>query len=174
MPGKDRILAFSELQLYANGDNNDNVARKNGVKAIQSSTLLPQYEASNAIDDTANTTERRNVITQTELEDNPWWKIDLGINRAISKVVLWNRQDCCTEGLSGATIGLLGSDGNPTKEMTIGDSTGITKFGIYFSPNDTPTPKLDQTRYVRVSLEGDNKILCLSGKHTPVLKCFGS
>ncbi len=33
----------------------------------------------------------------TQREDNPWWQVDLGMEIAIEKVVIYNRQDCCTE-----------------------------------------------------------------------------
>ncbi|NOS90584.1 MAG: DUF4476 domain-containing protein [Cyclobacteriaceae bacterium] len=33
----------------------------------------------------------------TQLEDNPWWQVDLGMEIAIDKIVVYNRQDCCSE-----------------------------------------------------------------------------
>ncbi len=33
----------------------------------------------------------------TQLEDNPWWQVDLGMEIAIDKIVIYNRQDCCSE-----------------------------------------------------------------------------
>ncbi|MFN7492227.1 MAG: discoidin domain-containing protein [Cyclobacteriaceae bacterium] len=33
----------------------------------------------------------------TQREDNPWWQVDLGMEIAIEKIVIYNRQDCCSE-----------------------------------------------------------------------------
>lgn len=33
----------------------------------------------------------------TQREYNPWWQVDLGMEIAIDKIVIYNRQDCCSE-----------------------------------------------------------------------------
>ncbi|XP_078602190.1 uncharacterized protein LOC144876595 isoform X2 [Branchiostoma floridae x Branchiostoma japonicum] len=38
--------------------------------------------------------------THTQLTDNPWWRVDLGSARSIGDVVIFNRQDCCSERLN--------------------------------------------------------------------------
>ncbi|XP_054841924.1 fucolectin-like [Eublepharis macularius] len=42
--------------------------------------------------------------THTNLENNPWWSVDLGREYAISLVVVKIRQDCCGDRIQGATI----------------------------------------------------------------------
>ncbi len=46
----------------------------------------------------------------TQREDKPWWEVDLGMEIAIEKVVIYNRQDCCSERARMIQI-LLSSDG---------------------------------------------------------------
>ena len=43
-------------------------------------------------------------------DKNPWWQVDLGSSVDVTKVKIYNRQDCCQSRLSGATIQLLDED----------------------------------------------------------------
>ena len=86
LPGKDRILSLAEVQVVS-GD--VNVAR-NG-KASQSSV---DYEgaAERAIDGNTNGDyETAKSTTHTRQENDPWWEVDLGEEKALDSVVVWNR-----------------------------------------------------------------------------------
>ena len=41
----------------------------------------------------------RGSTTHTELQDDPWWQVDLGLSGPIQSVQIWNRTDCCSERL---------------------------------------------------------------------------
>jgi hypothetical protein len=54
---------------------------------------------------------------------NPWWMVDFKGSYEISKIVVWNRADCCSTALSNATISLLNEDSDVVCEL---DSIGNT------------------------------------------------
>jgi len=43
------------------------------------------------------------TCTHTDIQDNPWWAVDLGSFYYITTVVVHNREDCCSERLAGIT-----------------------------------------------------------------------
>ncbi len=66
---------------------------------------------------------------------NPWWKMDLNIGcsaATVVKVLVWNRQDCCSARLNGATVALLDQAGTILAIRTIGSSVTIATldFGL--------------------------------------------
>lgn len=68
--------------------------------AIQSSTIESNV-AGNAL------AGGMDDLAHTDCEDSPWWMVDLFETRAISSVVVKNRQDCCQERLDGVLVELL-------------------------------------------------------------------
>lgn len=94
LPGKDKILSLAEVEVFAkNADGQlENIAPRG--KARQSTSYKTGL-APLAIDGvTDGVYYRSNSVTHTEIGGtDPWWEVDLGENRAISKIVLWNRTD---------------------------------------------------------------------------------
>jgi len=68
-------------------------------KAEQSSTGHGG-RASRAVDGNTNGNYGRLSCSHTRRTNNPWWNVDLGQVRTISRVIVWNRQDCCTSRLN--------------------------------------------------------------------------
>ncbi|XP_078579508.1 uncharacterized protein LOC144863813 isoform X3 [Branchiostoma floridae x Branchiostoma japonicum] len=69
-------------------------------KASQSSLLRSEYPAERAVDgNTGTILYPRQECTHTDLEYEPWWKVDLGDTYVISHVRVINRGDCCGERL---------------------------------------------------------------------------
>ncbi|HAB15428.1 MAG TPA: GDSL-type esterase/lipase family protein [Verrucomicrobiota bacterium] len=99
-------LTLAEVQVFSGGQN---IAPQG--RAQQSSTLY-SGEASRAID--GNTDGAYGNASQThskEFEDNPWWELDLGGERSIEAVEVWNRTDGdLGKRLDGYTLVIL--DGN--------------------------------------------------------------
>ena len=62
-----------------------------------------------------------------------WWEVDLGQDVAVSKVVIYNRIDCCRERLSNSKVSLLNYQGTILKSYTIVDATGIDMFSLLIS-----------------------------------------
>jgi hypothetical protein len=88
MPGKQKILSLAEAQIISEGQN---IAPAG--KATQSSTAY-EGPAQLAIDGNTNGHYfEAKSTTHTAQSDNPWWEIDLGAERPIEQMVLWNRTD---------------------------------------------------------------------------------
>ncbi len=96
-------LTLAEVQVFSEGQN---LAPRG--QATQSSTSN-NGDAARAIDGNTDGAYGSSSQTHTrESEDRPWWEVDLGGERAIDSVVIWNR----TEGdlgrrLEGYTLTLL-------------------------------------------------------------------
>jgi hypothetical protein len=66
-----------------------------GNFAAQSSTF-GAHSAGRAVDGILLSNPANNSVATTNIENNPWWQIDLGSDQPISKVRLWNRTDWLT------------------------------------------------------------------------------
>lgn len=99
-------LTLAEVEVFSGGKN---IATQG--KARQSS-VGSGGEAGHAIDGKTDGVYASGTLTHTqENERNPWWEVDLGGNRSIDSVVVWNR----TEGelgkrLEGFTLKVLDAD----------------------------------------------------------------
>ncbi len=86
LPGKERYLSLAEVQVF-NGD--VNLALKG--KASQSSVDF-EGAAERAIDGNTNGDyETAKSTTHTKLENDPWWEVDLGEEKSLDSIVVWNR-----------------------------------------------------------------------------------
>jgi hypothetical protein len=87
LPGKKRILSLAEVQVFSRGEN---VATKG--KATQSSV---DYDglAERAIDGNTNGDFEVKSTTHTKQEKDPWWEVDLGEEKSLDSIVVWNRTD---------------------------------------------------------------------------------
>ncbi|XP_061495357.1 uncharacterized protein LOC133390557 isoform X2 [Rhineura floridana] len=79
-----------------------NVALKG--KAFQSSIYNALGNPENAIDGSTSADFLRGQCTQTELEINPWWTVDLTAEFRVFRVSITNRGDCCAKRINGAQI----------------------------------------------------------------------
>ncbi len=81
-------LTLAEVQVFSEGRN---IALSGHAK--QSSTGYGA-DASRAIDGNTDGTFSSGTQTHTnENENNPWWEVDLGAERPIESIVVWNRTD---------------------------------------------------------------------------------
>jgi hypothetical protein len=44
--------------------------------------------------------------THTKLEYKPWWQVDLGSQKKINKIIIYNRTDCCVNRLSAYRVSI--------------------------------------------------------------------
>ena len=100
LPGKDRILSLAEVQVFSGAEN---VALKGEAK--QSSTAF-DGPATLAIDGKTGGNFDNKSVTHTNVEADPWWEVDLKADKAIDRIVLWNRTPL-EERLAGYRIELL-------------------------------------------------------------------
>ncbi len=100
--GEQQILSLAEVQVFRDGEN---IARQ-GV-ASQSSTGF-NGPAALAIDGNTDGNYQVGSTTHTEIENDPWWELDLKAGGPIERIVLWNRTDNnLHERLRGFRITLL-------------------------------------------------------------------
>lgn len=88
LPGEQRTLTLAEVQIFENGVN---VGRQG--KARQSSTSHAG-DAQRALDGNTSGIYADGGLTHSKDNDkNPWWEVDLGGERAIESIVIWNRTE---------------------------------------------------------------------------------
>ena len=99
-------------------------------------------EARKAVDGKTDGIYDDQSCTHTEKKANNWWKVDLQAEYFVSKVIVWNRVDCCSERLAGFTVSLC----CPTIECK-GESGGLeTAVDCHH----------EKGRYVQVTLARDD------------------
>ena len=105
IPGMGKCVNLSEVELL--DPQGANLAR--GAKASQSSTF-PGYPAEIAID--GKHSAGVDNTTSTNTEDNPWLQLDLGAERNIATVRIWNRMDAGNDArILGAVVSLRDAAG---------------------------------------------------------------
>jgi hypothetical protein len=105
LPGKKKMLSLAEVQAF-NINSVDNVAAQGN--ATQSTTAYGG-DATRAIDgNTDGDYFKSNSVTHTAVSDDPWWEVDLGAEKDLAQVVIWNRTDGGTATrLNGVKISVL-------------------------------------------------------------------
>lgn len=103
----DNWLQISELQVF--DENGNNVAKGKKVSARDS---WPDSRArpDNAVSGNANI-KPHPMIYHSGSPCNSWWMVDLGQDVNITKIVYYNRQDCCQGRINGALLDGLGVNG---------------------------------------------------------------
>jgi len=115
LPGKQKHLMLAEVQVFSG---KDNVALKG--KAKQSGTAFAG-DARRAIDGNTNGLYYDgNSVSHTNTQDDPWWEVDLTADKAIDKLVIWNRTDFSTpQHLANFTVQLLDAKRKVVWEETV-------------------------------------------------------
>nr|XP_006821246.1 PREDICTED: uncharacterized protein LOC102807370 [Saccoglossus kowalevskii] len=80
--------------------------------AVTQSTTQGNSISTRAVDGNKDSDFRGRSCTRTELEEEPWWKVDLGESLDVYVVTITNRMDCCSDKLLNA-------------EVRVGDSSNI-------------------------------------------------
>ncbi|XP_072276502.1 uncharacterized protein [Pyxicephalus adspersus] len=80
--------------------------------ASQSSTYDKLGAPENAIDGSTNTNYMSKHCSHTDLDIEPWWRVDLTKVYNITKVKILNRGDCCKERIQGAELRIGNSPEN--------------------------------------------------------------
>ena len=82
------MLSLAEVEVFSGGEN----IAPHG-KASHSSTYnhVSNPVASRAIDGNTNGDFGVESTTHTNNETDPWWELDLGIEKGLDEIVIWNR-----------------------------------------------------------------------------------
>ncbi|GEM_PF-2390825 len=116
-----------------------------GQLISQSSTYSGGGWASLAVDGDTNGVWSNGSVTHTVNESNPWIKVDLGWDKTLYGVTIWNRTDCCSDRLSNFRVTYLDSN-NQVIDYKDYTRTAGTKTNIVSMKSGV--------RYVKVELLG--------------------
>ncbi|CAC9641182.1 hypothetical protein BCLUESOX_765 [bacterium endosymbiont of Bathymodiolus sp. 5 South] len=129
-----------------------------GKHATQSSTYIHAVftVAGYAVDGNTNGKLSNRSIAITEHEQGAWWQVDLGGQKNIKQIIIYNRTDCCVNRLSNYQVSISNK---------ADFSTHIYQQDFHVAPNPRKIIQLDasgkQGRYVRIQLL-DNDYLSLA------------
>ncbi|MCY3024655.1 MAG: discoidin domain-containing protein [Planctomycetota bacterium] len=113
--GRNRILSLAEVQVFSDGKN---VAPAG--KASQSSVACGG-DPHRAIDGKTDGVYNNGSVTHTSEQENPWWEVDLGAEKDIEALVIWNRTEACMDRLRDFRVSVLDSSRKTVWETTIAD-----------------------------------------------------
>ncbi|XP_069791339.1 uncharacterized protein [Narcine bancroftii] len=137
------VTLLSEIFAWEHGLEN---LVMNGI-AIQSSTGL----SVRAFDGSNSTEATKGHCMQTQTTNDPWWRLELRGNYAISAVRIINRRDCCLDQILGAQIRI----GNSLENH--GNSNRLCAIVQLIDPNVTYACKGFLGRYVNIIVPGYRK-----------------
>ncbi|GAB3976413.1 hypothetical protein GCM10029978_063230 [Actinoallomurus acanthiterrae] len=156
--GSDRPLSLAEVQVFGNLALNQPVT--------QSSTLVSGASAVLANDGDTDGDFFHGSVSHTSespLDTDPWWQVDLGSSQPVGTIKLWNRTDCCSARLHdfyvfASDTPFTSSDPNVTKNQP-----GVwSSYQSAAAPTSLPLPVGRTARYVRVQLVGSDRPLSLA------------
>jgi hypothetical protein len=86
-PGKNRFLHLAEVEA--------NFGKENLARAGRASQSSTDYggDAARGIDGNTNGVFDKGSVTHTKQEKDPWWEVDLGAEKQVERVVVWNRAE---------------------------------------------------------------------------------
>ncbi|XP_067301255.1 uncharacterized protein [Pseudorasbora parva] len=153
IPGTSKILTLAEVEVYVVYPGN----LAAGASATQSSTV-GSWIAEQAIDFNPGFYPKPSLsCSSTHTQTNPWWRLDLRHIYRVSRVVVTNRNDCCSERINGAEIRIgnsLDNNGNNNPVCAVISSIPAGDSANY-TCNDM------EGRYVNLIIPGHSRVLTL-------------
>ncbi len=125
-----------------------------GQAAAQSS-VLDGAVPSRAVDGNTNGNWSGGSVTHTNLNQDPWWQVDLGVVDSIASVDVWNRTDCCGDRLKGFYVLVSDVPFTSTGLASTLSQSGVSSYfvaGQAGSPTNVPVNR--SGRYLRVQISG--------------------
>ncbi|KAM5147986.1 uncharacterized protein ACMZJ9_011622 [Mantella aurantiaca] len=146
-----------DLDLQKQNHGVGNVAPR-GI-ASQSSHYNSLYvnDARRAIDGSLQSNYLRRECSHTNIQKNPWWKVDLRSAHRIQSVAITNRGDCCRERMNGAEIRI----GNSKEDGGISNPRCETVFKMNYGETMSFNCKGMEGQYVSVHLPNQTQFLTL-------------
>lgn len=96
-----------------------------------------------------------NSVTQTDVEDDPWWEVDLEEDFVIKKLIIFKRLGEYGDDLSNLEVVIRNSSNKEVSKQAI-------------DRNDETSPSIEINldnvtgQSVRLNLKGKNRVLCLA------------
>ena len=130
-------MNLGEIQLF-NGPN-----QLTGLGSLATGSVSG-YPISNCFDDNVNS-----FCHSDDYGRNPWLQIDV-TGLVFDKVVIYNRQDCCSFRIVGARIAIITSTGLVSWQSTF--ATESLEYTFYTIPMPTAEPTSPRYRKYRVRI----------------------
>ncbi len=138
-----------------------------GIQAVSANLALKKQArqssigyggtADRAVDGNRDGNYWANSVTHTGNAPNEWWEVDLGGEKQISQIKLWNRTDCCSERLSNFYVMLSARPFSSNNLQQALNDPSVWKQHITGpAGRETTLPVGSSGRYVRVQLAGQN------------------
>jgi len=129
-----------------------NVAVK---KIATQSSLYGEADASRAIDGNMDGNYYNNSVTHTNEDINPWWQVDLGSTYDVTRVIIHNRTDACSDRLLNFWVFVSKTPFTSNDLAVLKNDKTIKKIKVAAFPNPKSSILFKtQGRYVRVQIEG--------------------
>lgn len=136
----------------------DNIAL--GKTSRQSSNYAAAAGLSkSAVDGNTNGRWTNKSVTHTRPQSNPWWEVDLGQVYDIERIKIWNRTDCCRDRLRNFYI--MASP-TPITANSTSQNLYIGSAQSFGGQDFLSFSKKKKARYIRIFIQGSNKILSLA------------
>ncbi|XP_078601050.1 uncharacterized protein LOC144876033 isoform X2 [Branchiostoma floridae x Branchiostoma japonicum] len=94
-------------------------------RPAEQSSLAHGGAPGRAVDGNNNRQWSGNSCTHTNNENQPWWRVDLGSSKCVDRVVVTNRQDCCSERLEGFKV-YIGDNPNVAANPACGGAQSVS------------------------------------------------
>ncbi|WP_309115205.1 discoidin domain-containing protein [Saccharothrix sp.] len=137
-----------------------------GRATTQSSTYAGGGDASLAVDGNTTANYFSGSVThtsETPLDTDPWWQVDLGASKTVGSVKLWNRTDCCADRLRNFYVFASDSPFTSNDPNVLKTQSGVWSSYRAEAVGQTLTLPVNRTaRYVRVQLVGSDRPLSLA------------
>jgi YVTN family beta-propeller protein len=131
-----------------------------GKAATQSSPFVDPSKnavAGKAVDGNTSGVYANASLAITSNEATPWWQVNLGADHDISKIILWNRTDCCGDRLANFYVFVSATDMTGRTLSSIVADSSIWKYQVLGQAGASLSiPAAAAGRYVRVQLTGTN------------------
>ncbi|MEI6703150.1 MAG: discoidin domain-containing protein [Deltaproteobacteria bacterium] len=144
----------AEYKSELDGTSMSNLALK---KTARQSSTGYGGNPERAVDGNRDGNYNSGSISHTNNMPNEWWEVDLGGQKQIGTIKLWNRTDCCSERLSNFHVMVspqpfLGGN----LQAVLNDSATWSYHNAGVADRETTIPVSVVGRYVRVQLAGQN------------------
>ncbi len=129
-----------------------------GKSAQQQPNAISGGVAQRAVDGNTNGNYSANSVTHTDIGLEPWWQVDLGANRAVEQIRIWNRTDGgFGSRLTGFYVMVSDNPITPSGLAAARAQTGVSSYHVTEQAGVPTKINIGRTgRYVRVQLAGTN------------------
>jgi lysophospholipase L1-like esterase len=114
--------------------------------------------AARVVDGDSNGVWGNNSVSHSDIQDHPWWQVDLGAVSPIQTLNVWNRTDCCLERLNDFWVFVSSTP----FDTTLTPAQQAAKKGVWSAHQTGSAPVVTTLspnvpgRYVMVQISGRN------------------